>query len=131
VVRAALQGLWSSIASTEEAAAAYSRASQRWLARAGQGGQIAGRVNQHLRAASLSLASDRGLPGEEWSRQLLFASDPDNGYATLPLPAVRLALRAGDLEAVGGRIEELARHLATAASHLVAARAVLEEQGDS
>ena len=130
-VRTALQGLWSSITSTEEAAAAYSRASRRWLAQAGQGNEIAGRVNQHLRAASLSLASDRGLPGEEWSRQLLFASDPDNGYATLPMPAVRLALRAGDLEAVAERIEELARHLATAASHLVAARAVLEEQGDS
>jgi N-acetylated-alpha-linked acidic dipeptidase len=130
-VRAALQGLWSSVASTEEAAAAYSRASQRWLAQAGQGDEIAGRVNQHLRAASLSLASDRGLPGDEWSRQLLFASDPDNGYATLPMPAVRLALRSGDLEAVADRIEELARHLATAASHLAAARAVLEEQGVS
>ncbi len=130
-VRAALQGLWSAIASTEEAAAACSRASQRWLAQTGHGVEIAGRVNEHLRAASLSLASDAGLPGDGWSRQLLFASDPDNGYATLPMPAVRLALRAGDLGAVAERIEELASHLDAAASHLVAARAVLEEQGGS
>ena len=33
-------------------------------------------------------------------RQLLFASDPDNGYSALPLPAARLALRAGDLAAM-------------------------------
>ena len=62
---------------------------------------------------------------------MLFASDPDNGYATLPMPAVRLALRAGDLGAVAERIEELASHLDAAARHLVAARAVLEEQGGS
>ena len=130
-VRTALHRLWSSIASAEEAAAAHSRVRQRWLTTAGQGDENAGAVNQHLRAASLALTSDTGLPGEEWSRQLLFASDPDNGYATLPMPAVRLALRAGDLEAVAERVEELAAHLATAADHLVAARAVLEGQGDT
>jgi hypothetical protein len=67
-----------------------------------------------------------GLPGEEWSRQLLFASDPANGYATLPLPAVRLALRSGDLSATSARIDELARHLEKASDHLAAARAVLK-----
>jgi N-acetylated-alpha-linked acidic dipeptidase len=130
-VRTALHRLWSSIASAEEAAAAFSRVRQRWLTTARQGAESAGAVNHHLRAASLALTSDRGLPGEEWSRQLIFASDPDNGYATLPMPAVRLALRAGDLEAVAERVEELAAHLAMAADHLVAARAVLEGQGDT
>ncbi len=130
-VRVALRGLWSSIASIEEEAAAYSLARQRWLEDTALAPETASRVNQHLRAASLSLTSDTGLPGEEWSRQLLFASDPDNGYATLPMPAVRLALRSGDLDAVADRVEELARHLARATRHLAAARAVLEEQGDS
>ncbi|MCL7958620.1 MAG: M20/M25/M40 family metallo-hydrolase, partial [marine benthic group bacterium] len=63
-VRTALHRLWSSIASAEEAAAAFSRVRQRWLTTARQGAESAGAVNHHLRAASLALTSDRGLPGE-------------------------------------------------------------------
>jgi len=125
-VRARLADLRSSIAAIEEAAAAYSLVRDRGLAEVPLTPEIAGRVNEHVRAATLSLTSDTGLPGEAWSRQLLFASDPDNGYATLPMPAVRLSLRAGDLEAVAGRLEELARHLDRAAAHLAVATAVME-----
>jgi N-acetylated-alpha-linked acidic dipeptidase len=87
------------------------------------------RINEKLRGASQSLTSEAGLPGDGWSRQLLFASDPDNGYATLPLPAIRLTLRAGDLDAAGERLRELARHLEGAADHLSAASELLEGQG--
>jgi hypothetical protein len=87
-------------------------------------------VNELVRGASQSLTSDVGLPGEAWSRQLLFASDPANGYATLPLPAVRLSLRGGDLSATSGRIDELARHLEKSSDHLAAARAVLAAKGN-
>ncbi len=89
------------------------------------------RISEKLRAASQSLTSEAGLPGDAWSRQLLFASDPDNGYATLPLPAIRLALRAGDLDAAAERLRELARHLDGAADFLAAASELLEGQGAS
>ncbi len=82
-------------------------------------------MNAHLRAVGLSLNSDRGLPGDGWSRQLLFAADPDNGYAALPLPAVRLALRAGDLEETERRVRELADRLQLAGEHLAEARRVV------
>ncbi len=44
----------------------------------------------------------------------------------MPLPAVSLSLRGGDLSATSGRIDELARHLKKSSDHLAAARAVLE-----
>ena len=128
-VRAGLADLRSSIAAIAAVAATHSLAREHWLAETTPVAGSGARVNEHVRAAILSLTSDTGLPGEAWSRQLLFASDPDNGYATLPLPAVRLALRAGDLAAVGERLEELVRHLDRAAAHLAAATAVMEEQG--
>jgi hypothetical protein len=83
------------------------------------------RINEEVRLASLALTSDAGLPGEAWSRQLLFASDPDNGYSTLALPAVRLALRAGDLGLAADRIQELAVHLGLVAEHLRSASGML------
>ncbi len=125
-VRAAFNALRSSIGKLDEVAAAYDLSRRRRLAGEALAPETAAAVNGHLRETSLSLVSDAGLPGDAWSRQLLFASDPDNGYATLPLPAVRLALRAGDLAAVAGRVEELARHLDGAVAHLEAATAVLE-----
>jgi N-acetylated-alpha-linked acidic dipeptidase len=128
-VRRAFTGLRTSIASMEAAAAAYSIARASWLGEVEPAPQAMRSVNEHLRAASLSLTSEDGLPGEAWSRQLLFASDPDNGYATLPLPAIRLALRAGDLGAVADRVHELADHLDMAAAQLGEALAVLEGQG--
>jgi N-acetylated-alpha-linked acidic dipeptidase len=88
---------------------------------------LTAQINRHLRQVGPALTSADGLPGDAWSRQLLFASDPDNGYSTLPLPAIRLALRAGDMEEVSTRVRELAGKLAAATAHLQAARR-LEQQ---
>ncbi|NNK47281.1 MAG: M20/M25/M40 family metallo-hydrolase [Gemmatimonadetes bacterium] len=128
-VRQAFAGLRASIASMEAAAAAYSIAREGSLREVKPASAAMRRVNERLRSASRSLTSEDGLPGDAWSRQLLFASDPDNGYATLPLPAIRLALRAGDLGAVADRVRELADHLDLVAAHLKEARAVLEGRG--
>jgi len=130
-VRAAMFDLRSSVESIEAAAQAYALARELLLGEGTLAAETARRVNEHLRAASLSLTSETGLPGDAWSRQLLFASDPDNGYATLPMPAVRLALRSGDLGATAERIDELAKHLILAADHLAAAAAILKGDGIS
>jgi len=45
------------------------------------------------------------------------------------MPAIRLALRAGDLGATAERIDELATHLGQAAEHLTAASASLSGEG--
>lgn len=125
-VRAGMAELRSALGALEAAAMRYSRAAELSLGEGPLPAGTARRVNEHLRAASLSLVNELGLPGDGWSRQLLFASDPDNGYATLPLPGVRLALRAGDLEATADRLEELAAHLMLAAEHVTVAGAILE-----
>ena len=130
-VRVAMIDLRTSVESIQAAGQAYGLARELSLGKGTLAPGTARRVNKHLRAASLSLTSETGLPGEEWSRQLLFASDPDNGYATLPMPAVRLALRSGDLGATAQRIDELATHLIRATDHLAAARAILEGEGIS
>jgi N-acetylated-alpha-linked acidic dipeptidase len=130
-VRAAMADLRSSIGAMEEAGHAYSRALDLSLREGSLAFETNRRVNEHLKAVSRSLTNEAGLPGDAWSRQLLFASDPDNGYAALPMPAVRLALRAGDLGATAQRIDELAKHLTQAANHLTAASAILEGEGTS
>ena len=128
-VRESLGALRQSLDVIEAEGASFALARDSALARGRIGPATARRVNGLVRAASQALTSEEGLPGEAWSRQLLFAADPDNGYAALPLPAVRLALRSGDLLAASGRIDELARHLEKAGDHLAAARAVLGGRG--
>ncbi len=132
-VTAALRGslglLRQSLDALEAEAGAFAITRDSALAEGRMDPATARRVNELVRGASQSLTSDVGLPGEKWSRQLLFASDPANGYATLPLPAVRLALRGGDLSATRERIDELARHLEKASDHLTEARALLEAKG--
>lgn len=82
-------------------------------------------VNRELRRVGPALTDPSGMPGDAWSRQLLFAADPDNGYATLSLPAIRVSLRERDLDAVTGGIQTLARRVEAAALHLAAARRIL------
>lgn len=68
------------------------------------------RVNAALRSVGRELAPS-GQPAGEWSRNLIVVSDPDNGYSALTLPAVRLALRAGDLLEVEAALVELTNGL--------------------
>lgn len=117
-VRAALAHLQGAIAVLSGSARTWAKARDLALADGSLSTEAAAEVNRRVRAATLSLTSDHGLPGDAWSRQLLFASDPDNGYATLALPAVRLALRGGNLRETSARIHELAGHLEDAAEHL-------------
>jgi N-acetylated-alpha-linked acidic dipeptidase len=126
-VRSALEELESGLSGLRRDGAEFAAAREAALSSGPLDEKVARRVNAHVREASLSFASESGLPGDAWSRQLLFASDPDNGYATLPLPAARLALRAGDLDAAAARVREIARHVNRAQGHLVAARQALAE----
>ena len=78
-------------------------------------------VNRHLRRANLAFLTPQGLPGDSWTRQLLFASDPANGYATLGFPSVRLAIREMDVDELRRRVGELTVRIDAATAEVAAA----------
>jgi N-acetylated-alpha-linked acidic dipeptidase len=127
-LRADLLALRERLALFGAEAEAVAAARNEWLAGAPPDPRTAGLVNSRLREVGFALTSDKGLPGDSWSRQVLFASDPDNGYAALPLPAARLALRAGNLREMGHRLRALGGSLERAAGFLAEARGVLEKR---
>ncbi|MFQ5747003.1 MAG: M20/M25/M40 family metallo-hydrolase [Gemmatimonadota bacterium] len=122
---ASLEALRGATRTFAEEAAAFGRARDAALAETSPGADVLRGVNAELRRVGPTLTAPSGMPGDPWSRQLLFASDPDNGYATLPLPAIRVSLRERDPVAVSEGIETLARRVRAAAEHLVAARRAL------
>jgi N-acetylated-alpha-linked acidic dipeptidase len=79
--------------------------------------------NGLLRQVERQLVHPEGLPGRPVLRNLVFASDRDNGYANVQFPAIVEALRDGD----SARAEGAARDLATR----VRAAAALVEQATS
>jgi N-acetylated-alpha-linked acidic dipeptidase len=83
------------------------------------------RANSSLLGVERALTRTSGLQGRPWYRNLIYASDRDNGYATLPFPSVNEAIRSGDLTLVRSEIADLARRFRTAAAKLDDARLAL------
>ncbi len=75
-------------------------------------------VNSMLREVERAFTRNEGLEGRSWFRNLLFASDVDNGYSNMPFPSINEALRAGELETVVREIEEMGVHVAAATAIL-------------
>ncbi|UCG75829.1 MAG: M28 family peptidase [Gemmatimonadota bacterium] len=83
-------------------------------------------VNRLVRQAATAFTTDRALPGLPGLRRLLYATDPDNGYATLALPGLHLALRQENADELRRRIEELQACVNAAGRYLAEARRTLE-----
>lgn len=66
------------------------------------------RANRALRAVERELTREQGLEGRPWYRNLVFAADGRNGYATLALPSVAEAVRAEDPRRVAAETADLA-----------------------
>lgn len=118
---AALDAAWDALA---ERAAAFASVRDRYL-RGGTVRERSRRSNAALRRVERAFVRQRGLDGRPWYRHLAFASDPRNGYATLALPAVAEAIRAGDPAALEEEIADLARRVRSAEGHLAEALASL------
>lgn len=112
-----LDALEASAREFERQARRFEDAAASWLG-AGRGDRRADDVNRHLRRANMAFLTPRGLPGDSWTRQLLFVSDPANGYATLGLPTLRLAIRDVDLQELRGRVQEMIESIDAAAAEL-------------
>jgi N-acetylated-alpha-linked acidic dipeptidase len=82
-------------------------------------------VNAALRAVERALTRPEGLRGRPWMRNLVFASDRDNGYATIAFPAVAEALRDRDLARAAQEVADLAGRMGEAGAALTRATAAL------
>jgi N-acetylated-alpha-linked acidic dipeptidase len=82
-------------------------------------------VNAELRLVEQALARPEGLEGRPWMRNLVFAADRDNGYATIPLPSVSEAIRAEDRERMQEEVADLVARIRRATAALERAAAAL------
>jgi len=83
------------------------------------------RVNQALMQVERRLTRPEGLVSRPWYRSLQFASDVDNGYATMAFPTVNEAIRYADVAAVERELTDLVTRIDQARSALVEAAAAL------
>lgn len=84
------------------------------------------RANRELRQVEQKLTRAEGLPGRPFMKNLIFASDRDNGYANIALPGIAEALRDNDAERAKREARDLAARIRTATAEVAAARAALE-----
>ncbi|MHB1192117.1 MAG: M20/M25/M40 family metallo-hydrolase [Longimicrobiales bacterium] len=89
--------------------------------RDGIGQDAAERANRALIEVERAMTRDQGLVKREWFKNLLFAADYDNGYATIAVPSVREAVRAGDAARTVLEAQDLTDRVDAAVAHVIAA----------
>ena len=83
------------------------------------------RVNAALMQVERRITRERGLASDGWFKSLQFASDVDNGYATLAFPSVNEAIRYADSATVERELSDLASRIESAQGALADAAAAL------
>ena len=83
------------------------------------------RVNRALMQVERRLTRPQGLVSRPWFRSLQFASDLDNGYATMAFPTVNEAIRYADAATATTELADLAARVDHARAALVEAAAAL------
>jgi N-acetylated-alpha-linked acidic dipeptidase len=83
------------------------------------------RVNRALMQVERRLTRPQGLVSRPWYRSLQFASDVDNGYATMAFPTVNEAIRYADAATVERELTDLVARVDQARAALVEAAAAL------
>ncbi|MGH7521324.1 MAG: M28 family peptidase [Gemmatimonadales bacterium] len=89
------------------------------------GGGRAQRVNRALMQVERRLTRPEGLVSRPWFKSLQFASDIDNGYATMAFPTVNEAIRYADAAAANKELADLVARVDQARAALVEAAAAL------
>ncbi|MGE5091557.1 MAG: M20/M25/M40 family metallo-hydrolase [Bacillota bacterium] len=120
-----LDSLDAAIAALRTAGAAFNAARDSALAgRAAAPAKLA-RVNAILRGVEQEMVRPTGLVGRPRMRNLVIASDRDNGYSDMPFPGVGEALRDGDAAQAQREVAELASRVNAAAARVDRATAAL------
>jgi N-acetylated-alpha-linked acidic dipeptidase len=119
--------LSNAIGKMENAATAFAAARDRALA-GGISPSNAKQVNAQLLEVERQLTRPSGLVTRPWFRNLIYASDENNGYSTMTLPSVNEAIRTGDEAAVGKELTDLARRFDAATHALQMAAGLLHNK---
>jgi N-acetylated-alpha-linked acidic dipeptidase len=82
-------------------------------------------ANQALLRVERALTRPEGLRDRTWFRNLIYAADPDNGYADMIFPGVSNAARQGDRALAETEIADLARRFTAATAAIDDARTAL------
>ncbi len=109
----------------EQAAATFATARDARLAAGVPPAAVRTRVNASLRQVERSLTRDAGLATRPWYRNLIYASDENNGYATMAFPSLGEALRTGNADVVRRELADLATRFDAATGALAEATAGL------
>ena len=118
-------GLTSAIAGMETAAVAFDDARDRGLT-AQLSKETLKNVNATLLEVERQLTRPHGLVTRPWFRNLIYASDENNGYATMVLPSVNEAVRIGDESGVAKEMADLASRFDSATRALQRATALIK-----
>ncbi|HEY4733566.1 MAG TPA: M28 family metallopeptidase [Gemmatimonadaceae bacterium] len=118
-------GLAASITRMESAATAFNTARDRALTVQLPAAKLK-QINAALLDVERQLIRQQGLVTRPWFRNLIYASDENNGYATMVLPSVNEAIRAGNEGIVVRELTDLANHFDAATRSLQGASALLK-----
>ena len=102
-----VDSLTHSIGRMEDAANAFNAARDRALASQLPSATLK-QVNAALLEVERQLTRPQGLVTRPWFRNLIYASDENNGYATMVFPSVGEAIRLGDEQVVKREVTDLA-----------------------
>ena len=75
-------------------------------------------ANAALLRVERALTRPEGLKTRPWYRNLIYASDENNGYANIVFPSVNEAIRSGDAALTQRELDDLARRFEAAAAAL-------------
>ena len=78
-------------------------------------------ANSHLLKVERAMTREEGLVGRPWFKNLMFAADYDNGYATIALPTVQEALKAGESTRMIQEARDLTQRVEGANREIIAA----------
>ena len=126
---AALEPVERAFRAMERDAADFAMAREQWLALRDRRRSEANEANRHLMQVERALTRAEGLRDRSWYRNLAFAADYENGYATLAFPSLVEAIRSGDQALFWSEARDVAARTGAASAHLRAARAVLRLEG--
>lgn len=118
-------GLTAAIARMEDAAVSFNAARDRALTAQLHKAKLT-QINAALLEVERQLTRPQGLVTRPWFRNLIYASDENNGYATMVLPSVNEAIRGGDEKTVELELADLASRFDAATRMLQRATAMMK-----